>query len=533
MPKESSTFLETMHDAKSQYAAGINNRFRRDRSQLGGSADTHVTPFQLWRIREYARDMDRNDGVIGQLVDRACDNIVGEGFILQPTSGDVELDKTLFDVFDGWATDHAQCDSRRQHNLDTMGWLAERSELIDGDVLGVPLQSGALQMMEAHRLGANQATLPNVVHGIVIDELDRPIEYRFSKSDSHVYHTQYQADFNPIAAYDKDGNPNVFHLFSAQRFSQTRGMTAFKSVFDMSSMFEDVNFAKLVQQQVVSCIGLFLERDKDFKFSIDAKLGPRTSEIDSDDSTTRDLEKMRPGLIMKGRPGEKATAVSPAVPNAEYFDHVRLLLRIIGAQIGMPLSLALLDTHDTTFHGYRGELNEARKGFRRRQNNLADKFYSPIYRWRVRFALKEILKASPTAQKALASGKIWSHKWMRPNWQYVDPLKDAQADVIQINNLLDSPRSLHASRGRAFSEIVRETVADNGSMIEQAIKEAQRLSALSGELITWRQVLQPLVEQQTISLTGSADDAKDEPTQTKPAGKPGQSGRPMPSKAAA
>lgn len=507
MPAKEESILDSMQDIRGQYDAGVSSRFRRQRSQLGGGADTHLTPFQLWRVREYVRDMDRNDAIVGQLIDRACDNIIGEGFVLQPNTGDPGLDVTLKESFEGWASDHVQCDSRWQHNFDMMGWLAKRAEFIDGDVFGIPLADGPLQMMEAHRVGANQATAPDVVHGIVIDDMDRPAAYRFSKKDSHNYHQQFQSDFNKINAFDSDGNPQVFHLFSPTRFSQTRGIPAFAAVFDMLSMFEDVNFAKVVQQQVISCIALFLEREKDFKFGGDAKLGPRTSEIDTDDSTTRELEKLRPGLVIKGRPGEKPMAFTPAVPNAEYFDHVRLLLRIIGAQIGMPLTLTLLDTHDTTFHGYRGELNEARKGFRRRQNNTADKFYSPTYRWRTRVSLKEIAKNSPSAQKALKTGAIWRHKWMRPTWQYIDPMKDAQADVVQLNNLLESPRGLHAARGKDFSEIVDETIEDNGNMLEKAIKRAQKLNKLEGgQDITWREVLQPLTSKQTIALTSENDD---------------------------
>lgn len=501
--------VQTMRDVRGQYAAGVSNRFRRTRTQLGGGADTHLTPFQLWRVREYVRDMDRNDAVVGQLIDRACDNIMGDGFVLQPTTSDSGVNAALSDSFNDWAEDPTQCDSRRQHDFDHMGWLVKRHEFIDGDIFALPLDSDALQMMEAHRCGANQRIRPNVVHGIQIDEFDRPTQYHFSKTDSHVYHTQYSAEFAPVDAFDADGNPNVFHQWSACRFSQTRGMPAFLAVFDQLSMFEDVNFAKLVQQQVVSCIGMFIERESGFKFKLDATMGSRSTST-NDDGTTETLEQMTPGFIVKGRPGEKFSAFSPAVPNAQYFDHVRLLLRIIGAQIGMPLTLTLLDTHDTTFHGYRGELNEARKGFRRRQNNIASKFHTPVYRWRTRVRLNDIAKNSPTAKKMIETGEIYSHKWMRPTWQYIDPSKDAQADVIQLNNLLESPRGLHAQRGRDFADIVQETVEDNGSMIEKAMEEAQRLNKLAGgEAITWREVLQPLVASQTIKLTGGVNDADD------------------------
>jgi hypothetical protein len=188
----------------------------------------------------------------------------------------------------------------------------------------------------------------------------------------------------------------------------------------------------------------------------------------------------------------------------------------------MPLCLTLLDTHDTTFHGYRGELNEARKGFKRRQQLLADRYYTPTYHWRTRTILPSILRNSPSAKKLAATGAIWRHKWRMPGWQYIDPSKDAQADILQINNVLCSPSHLANRRGDDFDETVEELIADHESMIGQAIDAAERLNKKKGgQDITWRTVLQPLVDNQTIKLTGQPD--IDEPDNT---GKPPAGGKP-------
>jgi hypothetical protein len=72
-------------DPRSDYAAATPSRFRRTRVGLFGSADCHYgNEMQFVRMREYVRDMDRNDAVIGQLTDRAVANIVQKGFTFEP-----------------------------------------------------------------------------------------------------------------------------------------------------------------------------------------------------------------------------------------------------------------------------------------------------------------------------------------------------------------------------------------------------------------------------------------------------------------
>lgn len=44
---------------------------------------------------ELARDFDRNDPVVCQAVSRLVENIVREGFVLDPQTGDTELDQEL------------------------------------------------------------------------------------------------------------------------------------------------------------------------------------------------------------------------------------------------------------------------------------------------------------------------------------------------------------------------------------------------------------------------------------------------------
>ena len=498
MPRQPDTLLVDLQKYKADYQLAGESRFRRQRLGLGGTGDAHLTQMQFWKVREYCRDADRNDCIVGQMVDRMCDNIVGEGLTCEPQTPDPELNTAIKLRFQSWAEDKSQCCSRRMFPFGMQQRLVLRSEFFDGDIFAMPVADDArVQLVEGDRCLTPGNTKLNVIHGIFLGELAEPLQFWFTKVKRRDVHLQFVGDVDKYDAYDDQGFAQVWHCLDPKRASQSRGIPALKSVFDYLTMLEDVNFAKLVQAQVVSCIALFIERGSEFKGNAELKLGSRDTQ-QADDSTTENLEQLKPGLVIKGRKGETPKNFSPAIPNAEYFDHVRLILRIIGAAAGLPLSLVLLDTHDTTFHGYRGELNEARKGFRRARARLASNFCCPVYRWKVRQWFREGL--FPAAAKYAKDGSLYWHKWIGEGWPYVDPEKDAQADVVALDNMLESPRELQARKGRDFEDVRDETIQDNGSLIEKAILEAQRLSKITGEKITWRDVISPRGEIKTAQI---------------------------------
>jgi hypothetical protein len=52
-------------DIRNDYAAAQPSRFRRTRRNLGGNADAHYqNEAKFLEMREYVRDMDRNDAII-------------------------------------------------------------------------------------------------------------------------------------------------------------------------------------------------------------------------------------------------------------------------------------------------------------------------------------------------------------------------------------------------------------------------------------------------------------------------------------
>jgi len=190
-----------------------------------------------------------------------------------------------------------------------------------------------------------------------------------------------------------------------------------------------------------------------------------------------------------GKPGEKLQGFSPNTPNSEYFAHVRLMLQMIGVNLGLPLCLVLMDGSETNFSGWRGAVDEARKGFRSNQTNLVNRLHKPVYEWKLNQWIAEDTNIRSAFQRE--GLKLFAHKWNAPRWSYIDPVGDAQGDQLRLQNGLTSPRRLHAERGAEWEEVAEEIVADMGFAIVAAKTVANKINSQfdDGQPVQWRELI--------------------------------------------
>jgi len=138
------------------------------------------------------------------------------------------------------------------------------------------------------------------------------------------------------------------------------------------------------------------------------------SSTESSASGTRQIEGIGPGMEIIGQPGEELQGFSPNVPNSEYFQQVRLMLQVLGVNFGLPLCLVLMDGSETNFSGWRGAVDEARKGFIADQLNLVRRMHKPAYEW----WLSRLLDSDRSLRKYKDNPKlkILQHNWNLPTW---------------------------------------------------------------------------------------------------------------------
>jgi lambda family phage portal protein len=473
---------------RADYEMSRQSRFIRRRTgvaSMGSGADYHYrNESQYYRDIEQARDMDRNDAVIGILADRRVDNIVQSGFKLDPKTGDKKLDLDLWQRWNDFANNADACDIAGELTWAEIERHCSRAESIDGDSIVIGTREGAFQVLESHAI-QTRGKQDNTFLGVTTDRVGKRVQYHVLE-EVDVFGNKGEA--TPVDVRDENGRRQVFHVFNPKRVFQTRGVSQLAPVFTYAGMLEDINFAKLVQQQIVSCFAIFREQGMSPQLpNINGGYGDSSTEVTS--SGTRLLEGVSPGMEIVGNPGEKLQGFSPNVPNAEYFVQVKLILQILGVNFGLPLCLVLMDGSETNFSGWRGAVDEARKGFVADQMNLVRRLHRPAYEWKLSQWIAEDKSLTKIANKL--GSKIYSHNWNLPTWSYIEPVADAEGDAVQLKNSLTSPRRLHSARGNDWEEVSEEIIDDNIYAIERAAAKAAEFNAKNpGQpSLTWRDLI--------------------------------------------
>lgn len=500
--------------ARADYAAAKQTRFRRRRTgvpSMGSGADWHYrSEADYLRIMETARDMDRNDTIVGQTITRAVDNMLQDGLRLDANTGDRGLDDELEARWQAWGEDPDQCDLQGESDWATLERFAARQPFVDGDLFALPTEEGTLQFVEAHRCRTPKSTKRNVVHGVLLDERRRRLEYWFTKDDvDPLTAVTRVGDVERYAARDEDGHRQVLQIYHPKRVTQTRGVSALAPVFDLCGFFEDINFATLVRQQMAACFALFREREIGFEGAVPPANGSRAEEVLAD-GTTRFVDEIGPGMQITGQPGEKLKLDAANIPSPEFLQHMKMVQMLIGVNLGLPLCLVLLDASETNFSGFRGALDQARMGFRENQRALVRRLHRYVYPWKVRQWRADDPIIGAVADRQEKSGKaefnLYRHRWNLPTWPYIEPTKDVASDVMQVRNLQNSPRRVQASRGRDYYEMIDETIDDNSYAIAKAKRRAMKINQKfnDGQPVHWREVVSlPTPDGVKVTLDGA------------------------------
>jgi len=506
-------FREALNEYRSDYDIGGTGRYYptpKGVQAQGSGADYHyANETQFFRAIERARHFDRNNMVVGQGVNRLAANLVQDGFTLNVGTKDKGADQALKDRWYEWSEDPEACDYEGEKTFYQMEVLAARTVPVDGDIFCLPLEQGSLQWMEAHRCRRPASMRRNTcLHGVNLDsDTARRKSYFFTREDvDPLGRVKTLKDVIEVQARGDDGEKQVLHVYWPQRFSQRRGVTAFAPVGLPIQYHDDIQFANLVATQVQSCFAILEQQlagmnvPPPARTGNEAQTGARTTEA-LEDGTTRTQEGMAPGMRVRAKEGWGLTGFAPTIPGPRYIEHSLMILTIIAINLDLPVHVLLLDPSRTNFSGWRGAIEQARIRFRVMQRLLINQFYSPVYRWKVRQWMTEDRGLQSVFEKH--GNAIFGHTWNPPTWQYIEPLKDIQANTLEAASSGTSRRRQAARRGDDWDELVPEIAEDNGKLIEAAYLKADALNKQYPELkLTWRDVISlPMPDGVTVQIS--------------------------------
>lgn len=514
-------FSEVMGDLRSEYDAAKSSRFQRTRNlpASGESGDFHIrNESDYFRVMEFARDLDRNDSVLGSIMDRAITNTIQDGATIEFDTNSVTMDEDLKGWHEEWANDPLKCDSSGELTFGEMQPVVMRQAGVDGDLWSYLTDAQSIQLFEGHRLRTPHKTTDRIVHGVKLSPLRERQSIFVTKEDVGFERKRFKLDdMKEIAVRDAEKVRRCLQMYLGDRprVSLTRGMSVYSKLFDLSGMLDDAQFAALLKQQLQNAL-VFIEKRGEFdQGGRDEPFGER--EVTTrDDGTTEIIEGLGPGTVVKSKAGRELIPGPTTAGSNDFIQHVKLILTIMGVNLGMPLVLVLMDAKETNFSGWRAAFEQAKMGFRRNQNRFQTRWLTPVLMWRLALRKKADPRWALSLERAIRRkrerGQPW-FTWQMPGWPYVSPLEDRTADFFAVANHQEAPSTNARRNSLDYEREVERGIWDRAYAIEKAIEKAAELNkTYAGKLDTpvrWGDLYTPLQPKHVTMSVSTNLDAKD------------------------
>lgn len=432
------------------------------------------------KTRNRVRDLVRNNAYARGAVDAIVSNIVGTGIVPRPMLEDRKRSDKILAKWNAWCE---TADVTGRLHFYEMQSLALREVIEAGEDLTKFVQEAQpdpirknslyLELIESERMAVeNDSTIfaqrkaqgqNEIRRGVELDGRGRPVAY-------HLYKQNPFGNTANIEAPERVEAKDILHLFRQDRIGQTRGISwlapAVMWLRDLGVYVDN----EIQASTVASCFSVVVK-------TIDS--GDSWSELqtpDGQESSDRDgnrFERLQPGLVTHLMPGEDVTPINTTRPNATADVWVSLMLRSIAVSCGLSYELVSRDYSRTTYSANRASALEDRRRFRPFQKFMVWHYCQPIYRewFRASVLAKEGgargLEMFPSLTEYVAAPEVWNAcKWRTPGWEWVDPLKEGQADKLAVDNLFKSRGDVIESANSDLTETWQE-LAEEAELAEE------------------------------------------------------------------
>jgi lambda family phage portal protein len=403
-------------------------------------------------ITARARWLVRNNGYAINAVESWAANTVGDG--IKPISkiADATRKEELQRLWLAW-TDEA--DAEGLTDFYGLQRRAAREVFLAGEVffrfrprrardgLSVPVQ---LQMLPAEMLPLEQTGIGangNAIRqGIEFDRIGRRVAYHFFRR-----HPGDSTDPGLAGDIVRVPASEVIHVIDPVEGGQLRGVSKLAPAIVKLFLLDQYDDAELDRKKVAAMYAMFVTSPApENPLAPDDEDGPEGVEIS-------------PGQIVRLDPGEDVTIGQPADSGGTYEPFQYRTLLQISAALGIPYPYIANDMVKGNFSNSRLALIEFRRRVSAWQHSvMVWQLCRPVYaRWMDAAVLSGAL--SLPGYEANRS-QLLAVDWLPTKWDWVDPLKDANAEIAQIEAGLKSRTQAIAERGYDAEQVDRDIAAE-------------------------------------------------------------------------
>lgn len=433
-----------------RYEAGRHNRLTRDWHPGPGSADATITQ-DLGVMRNRSRDLARNNPYVAALVRQLVANLVGDGIEARAAHPDPAIQKLAQEIWLKFA--RSKVDGR--HDFYGLQKLAVRTMVEGGDVLNVWTAKDGVPDARCRLVEGDQLETPSGLWGLLNTNgpvIRDGVEFD-GAGDRAAYHLlrDHPGDMlrGLLRKYDRVDAQHVDHMFEPTRPGQTRGVPWLAPSMMIVRMLQDLDVAIATKKRMQACIGIIrtMSRDEDEE---EVDVGTETEAGEDEGSGSPALERMVPGMVVEGLPGEQYTTITPTA-DGDSDTFYRQQLRSVAAAIGIPDHLMTGDVGQANYSSLRAATVAFWAVLDDWQWNvivpfLCDPAFARVMR------REALLRREPRLAECTA-------EWTPPPRQWVDPIKDVAALVMQERaGFINKPEIL-AQRGKEYRAHFEEKAA--------------------------------------------------------------------------
>jgi lambda family phage portal protein len=396
-------------------------------------------------LRARMRDLVRNSPIAASAVQVLVSNIIGTGIRPRAATESPELNRAVDAL---WARFCAECDFHGLTDFYGLQALALREMVEGGEVLAIQhvmRRSGArtvplqVELKEADHFDDTRSETGDgrrIEQGIEFDGSGRRVAYWLFPDHPGAVSTRARTSES-----ERVPASQVSHLFERQRM-QNRGVPWGAPVIRALRDLDDWQVAELVRKKTEAClVGVVLggEPDRDTTGTL----------VTRSDGTQ--VEKFEPGMFFYANGATDLKMHQPVAAGGVY-EWNRVQLHLIASGFRVPYALLTGDLSQTNFSSSRVGLNDFRRMVEMLQwGTVIPMLCQPVWDWFVR--------ASQLAGQ-LPEGPV-PCEWAPPRFESVNPLQDAQADLLEVRAGFSTTPAQIARRGYDPDAVMQEQAAFN------------------------------------------------------------------------
>jgi len=408
------------------------------------------------RLLARSRELVVTNGYAANACEAFASNLVGDGIKPSSLIEDPALRDQVQRLWLAW-TDEADVDGLTDfYGLQAM---VAREMFVAGecfvrlrprraeDGLLVPIQ---LQLLQSEMLPFEKTeTAANgnrIRCGIEFDAIGRRQAYHFRRR--HPGDSTDQRMFTSETVRVPAGD--VLHIYRPIDAGQIRGLPHVAPAVVRLFLLDQYDDAELDRKKTAAMFAGFITKT--------APEEQLMGEIEATDDSGATVS-LEPGTLQVLLPGEDVKFSTPADVGGGYEAFQYRTLLSVSASLGLPYHLVTGDVRQANYSSLRAELVEFRRRVEQLQHGvIAHQLCRPVWaRWLETAVLSGALEIPDFARSPARYRPV---NWIPPRWDWVDPLKDIQAQVLAMEAGIVSRRKVVQATGYDVEEIDRENATD-------------------------------------------------------------------------